>query len=95
MNSLHRVKVLGREVQVRTTASPDQVREIEAFVNSTINGLRDSMKTSDPQVIAIVALLNLAEACLQRAHEQDRMSGDVDDRAARLVRLIDEAVKTA
>lgn len=67
MNSLHRVKVLGREVQVRTTAAPEQVREIEAFVNSAVSDLQASMKTADPQVIAIMALLNIAETCLQHA----------------------------
>lgn len=95
MYSLHRVKVLGREVQVRTTAAPEQVQEIEAFVNSAISDLQASMKTTDPQVIAILALLNLAETCLQQAREYNRLNSTVSERASRLVRQIDETVKTA
>ncbi len=94
MNSLHRVKVLGREVQVRTTAAPEQVREIEAFVNSAVSDLQASMKTADPQVIAIMALLNIAETCLQHAREYNSLNSAVSERVSRLVRKIDETVKT-
>lgn len=94
MNSLHRVKVLGREVQVRTTASPEQVRDIEAFVNSAVSEVQSSMKSTDPQVIAILALLNLAEACLQHARDYNLLSDVVSERVDDLVRRIDETVKT-
>ena len=93
MNSSHRVKVLGREVQVRSTASPEQVREVEAFVNDTIVELQESMKTADPQLIAILALLNLGESFLVQSRESSRMEGLVHDRVSRLISLIDATVK--
>jgi cell division protein ZapA len=93
VNSLHRVKVLGREVQVRTTASPEQVREIESFVNSTIAELQASTKTVDPQVIAILALLNLAESFLQQSREHHRLNRILRERLSRLMLHIDETVK--
>ncbi|MRR57131.1 MAG: cell division protein ZapA [Deltaproteobacteria bacterium] len=93
MNSLHRVKVLGREVQVRTTASPEQVREIESFVNSTITELQASTNTADPQVIAILALLNLAESFLQQSRENHRLNRILRERLSRLMLHIDETVK--
>ena len=93
MNSLHRVKVLGREVQVRTTASPEQVREIESFVNSRITELQASTKTVDPQVIAILALLNLAESFLQQSRENYRLNRVLRERLSRLMLHIDETVK--
>jgi cell division protein ZapA len=93
VNSLHRVKVLGREVQVRTTASPEQVREIESFVNSTITELQASTNTADPQVIAILALLNLAESFLQQSRENHRLNRILRERLSRLMLHIDETVK--
>lgn len=93
MNSSHRVKVLGREVQVRSTASPEQVREVETFVNDTIVELQESMKTADPQLIAILALLNLGESFLLQSRESSRMEQLIHERVSRLISLIDETVK--
>lgn len=92
MNSLHRVRVLGREVQVRTTASPEQVRDIETFVNDTITELQTSMKTTDSQVVAIMALLNLGESCLLKSRENVRLKSIMSERLSRILRQIDETV---
>lgn len=93
MNSSHRVKVLGREVQVRSTASPEQVREIEAFVNETIAELQESMKTTDPQLIAILALLNLGESCLVQSREGSGTERLVREKISHLIRRIDDTVE--
>jgi cell division protein ZapA len=85
--------VLGREVQVRSTASPEQVREVETFVNDTIFELQESMKTADPQLIAILALLNLGESFLLQSRESSRMERLIHERVSRLISLIDETVK--
>jgi len=61
LNSLHRIKVLGRELQVRSTASPEQVRQIESYVNATIAEIEASTRIKDQQVVTILALLNIAE----------------------------------
>jgi cell division protein ZapA len=93
VNSLHRVKVLGREVRVRSTSSTDQVREVETFVNDTIFELQESMKTTDPQLIAILALLNLGESLLLQSRESCRKERLVRERVTYLISRIDETVK--
>jgi len=93
VNSSHRVKVLGREVQVRSTASPEQVREVETCVNDTIVELQESMKPADPQLIAILALLTLGESLLLQSRESSRMERLIHERVSRLISLIDETVK--
>lgn len=93
MNSLHRVKVLGREVQVRSTAAPEQVREVEALVNDSIDELRDSMNTQDSQLVAILALLNLGESVILQARETARTELLVQERVSCLINRIEEAVR--
>jgi cell division protein ZapA len=85
--------VLGREVQVRSTASPEQVREVETFVNDTICELQESMKTADPQLIAILALLNLGESLLLQSRASSGMERLVHERVYRLIGLIDDTMK--
>ncbi len=92
MNSLHRVKVFGREVQVRSSASAEDVREIESYVNDTIAQVQTSMKTTDFQILATLALLNIAESFLLQSRESSLQEHFVREKIARLTRQIDEAV---
>lgn len=92
MNSTHRIKVLGREVQVRSTATPEQVQEIETYVNRTISEVQALMKTGDSQLIAILAMLNLAESYMLQSWENTRLNDMMRERISRLIRHIDEAV---
>ena len=95
MISSHRVRVLGKEVQVKTTASAEQVQEIESFVNTTITELQAMMTTADPQIIAIMALLNLDESCLQQRRDSNGLRRLVTERVSRLLHMIEEVAQTS
>lgn len=89
---MHRVKVFGREVQVRSSASAEEVKEVESLVNDTIAQVQTSMKTTDFQILAILALLNVAESFLLQSRECSRQENFVREKISRLTRHIDEAV---
>ncbi len=93
MNSLHRIKVLGRELQVRSTASPERVRQIESYVNAAIAEIEASTTINDQQVIAILALLNMAESYMEissKSSESDRVD---DERLSQLLQHVEDALK--
>jgi len=92
VNSLHRVKVFGREVQVRSSASAEDVREVESYVNDTIAQVQTSMKTTDFQILATLALLNIAESFLLQTRECSLQEHFVRENISRLTRHIDEAL---
>lgn len=71
MSSLHRIRVLGRELQVRSEALPETVQEIEAFVNDKLSGVAASVTGGDSQVVAILTLMTIAEAYLSLVKEQE------------------------
>jgi cell division protein ZapA len=71
LSSLHRIRVLGRELQVRSAALPETVQEIEAFVNSKLTGVAASVTGGDSQVVAILTLMTIAEAYLSLVKEQE------------------------
>ncbi len=81
MSTLHRIRVLGRELQVRNSALPEKVRDIEAFVNAKLGEVA-SIKGNDPQLVAILTLMNIAEEYLSlvkehegaRRHEAERLN---------------------
>lgn len=70
---MHRIRVLGRELQVRSAALPEKVQEIETFVNGKLSEVAASVKGGDPQVVTILTLMTLAEAYLSLLSEHEAM----------------------
>jgi cell division protein ZapA len=82
--------VLGRELQLRSQASPDHVREVEAFVNSIIAEAAESTKGGDLQILAIVALMNLAEGHLSLSQAHEELKQQQKELALSLIEKIDK-----
>lgn len=89
MNSLHRVRVLGRELQVRSASPAEAVREVEAFVNEKLAEVATSVRTGDSQIVAILTLMNIAEAYLALARENETSRRQGRERISRLLQRLD------
>ena len=85
MNTSHRVRVLGRELQVRSEASTEAVREVEAFVNEKLAEVAASINSADSQIVAILALMNIAESYLALVRENDAYRQRGSERISRLL----------
>lgn len=90
MNYTHCIKVFGREIQVKSTANSETVKEVEAFVNDKISTVAASVKGGDSQVVAILAMMNIAETYLTLVKNCESSSRASDEKIEKLVRLIDE-----
>ncbi len=85
--------MLGRELQVRSHASPESVQEIETFVNDKIAEVAASVKASDPQLVAILALLNIAESYLSLAKERESSLQEGSARISRVLQRLGSIVE--
>jgi cell division protein ZapA len=85
LNSSHRVRVLGKELHVRSTSPVESVREIERFVNEKIEEVAAAVNTTDPQIIAILALMNISESYLALARENDACRQQGSERLSRML----------
>lgn len=92
MRHSHRITVMGREVQVRTTAAPEAVAEVEAFVNAELAEVATMVTGGDSQLIAILALLNIAESYLALARERGAEEQRGVEVVSRMLRRIDEGL---
>ena len=92
MSSLHRIRVLGRELQVRSSAHPEEVREIEDFVNGKLVGVAASIKGSDPQLVAILALMNIAEGYISLVRESEVSRQSEAERLNLLLQKLDNSL---
>lgn len=90
MNYTHCIKVLGREIQVKSTANAETVKEVEAFVNEKISAVSASVKGGDSQVVAILTMMNIAETYLMLVKNGESTRCASEEKIKKLVKLIDE-----
>lgn len=91
MKALHTIRILGRELQVRSSASPESVREIEAFVNGKVAEIGSYVSGGDSHTIAVLALMNIAEEYLTLLKERGKSAPGLDERIRGLIKRIDSA----
>jgi len=87
----HLLTVLGREIPVRSSASEEQVRQIETFVNTRIDALRTKLTIADPQLLVTLVLLNLAESYLE-LQAQQAGSKTLDAKVSKILERLDKAL---
>lgn len=92
MIKAHLVTVLGREIPVRSSASEEKVREVEAFVNTRIEAIRERLTTADPQLLVTLALLNLAESYLDLQRCRDS-ANTLETRITSMLERVDNALQ--
>ena len=73
MKTAHSVRVLGREISVRSSATVEKVQAVETFVNDRLQEIGSALKSGDAQLVLTLALLNTAEEMLDHrsAREAD------------------------
>lgn len=92
MIKAHLVTVLGREIPVRSSASEEKVREVEAFVNTRIEAIRERLTTADPQLLVTLALLNLSESYLDLQGRQNN-AHTLESRITNMLEQVDNALQ--
>lgn len=92
MKSAHRIRLMGRELQVRSAASAESVQEVESYVNQRLAEVASSLPSADQQLVVLLALLNVTEAYLAL---QRQSGGDSPDRfvVERILHRIDKALE--
>lgn len=90
--SSHRIRVLGREIQVRSSSSSEAVTAVEEFVNNRLAEVAVSLPNADQQLVTLLTLLNITESYL--ALQRGDVSGNIEGNAAlqRIAARIDRAL---
>lgn len=76
MVATHGIKVLGRDLQVKSAASAERVAEVEALVNAKLAEAETALNSGDTQLVVILTLMNLAEMylALQRGSQEQEQA---------------------
>ena len=90
MISSHRICILGRELQVRSSAAPEAVSEVELFDNAKLAEVSVAVQSADTQLVAILALMNIAEDYLAAVRERDSLRSEGESAVRRLLGRIEK-----
>ena len=85
----HTIRVLGRELQVKSAAPAELVAEVETLVNEKLAEANRSLNGGDTQLVVILTLMNLAEALVTARRAHDDESRSLNERAAALIARLD------
>lgn len=93
MKPAHRIRLLGREIQVRSNAPEEDVQEVETFVNQKLAEVAIKLPSADQQLVSLLTLLNVSESYLALRKgapaEETLSSGAVE----RLLKKLDMALE--
>ena len=89
MISTHSIRVLGRDLQVKSVSPPEHVAQVEAMVNDKLAEAGAAVSGGDNQVVVILAMMNLAEASLAAQKELEEQRRICSDRIAGLLKRLD------
>jgi cell division protein ZapA len=90
LKAAHSVRVLGREISVRSSAPAERVHAVEQFVNDRLQEIGSALKSGDAQLVLTLALLNTAEEMLdlRAAREAD---APLEDRLLGMIERLETA----
>jgi cell division protein ZapA (FtsZ GTPase activity inhibitor) len=83
------VTIAGEQYTLRAQATPEYTRECAAYLDEVISEIRRQVGAIDPQRIAILAGLALADQLLQARKEGAVLRSEVLETAIRLTAEID------
>jgi cell division protein ZapA len=84
MKTAHVVRVLGREISVRSSAPAERVQEVETYVNTRLQEIGSALKSGDAQLVLTLALLNTTEEMLNLSDMRESEQV-VEDRLRRII----------
>lgn len=93
MKTVHRIRVMGREIQVRSNTPAETVQEVETYVNQRLGEVAASLPHADQQLVALLTLLNITEAYLAATRQVEGREPLDRDGVARIVQKIDKALE--
>jgi cell division protein ZapA len=95
MSSVITVEIAGQRYPIRSGLDERYVTELAAYVDQKMRAASDSAPASDMLGLAVLVALNIADEFFrerEREREVRPPTGDLQERAVRLERIVDEAL---
>jgi len=91
-NSIVSVEIAGQRYPVRSSLDATYVAELASYVDQKMRAAADAVPASDMLGLAVLVALNIADECFRARQQQSSASGEINERALRIERLVDDAL---
>jgi cell division protein ZapA len=92
MSSVVTVEIAGQRYPIRSGLDERYVAELAAYVDQKMRVATDSTPTTDMLGLAVLVALNIADELFRARTEQSSAHGEINERAMRLERLVDDVL---
>ena len=96
MSSVITVEIAGQRYPIRSVLDERYITELAAYVDQKMRAAADAAPASDMLGLAVLVALNVADELFRERNQQQQQhtvaSGDLNERAMRLERIVDEAL---
>jgi cell division protein ZapA len=86
------VEIFGQRYPIRTTLEPEYVSRLATYVDEKMKAASESTTNGDPQRLAVLAALNVADELFRYRETMRAKDGQVAERAEELERLLDRVL---
>lgn len=91
-HSIVSVEIAGQRYPIRSTLDASYVAELAAYVDQKMRTAAEATPSSDMLGLALLVALNIADECFRARQLTSSTSGELNERALRLERLVDDAL---
>jgi len=92
MSSVVTVEIAGQRYPIRSSLDERYVAELAAYVDQKMRAASMSAPASDLLGLAVLVALNIADEYFRARQQQTSAHGDINERAMRLERLVDDVL---
>ena len=92
MTQVITVEIAGQAYPIRSTLDPKYVAELAAYVDEKMRAASDTAPSSDLLGLAVLVALNIADEYFRARDQQSSACGELNARALRLERLVDDVL---
>ncbi|HEX5109686.1 MAG TPA: cell division protein ZapA [Vicinamibacterales bacterium] len=86
------VEIAGQRYPIRSSLDERYVAELAAYVDQKMRAASVAAPASDTLGLAVLVALNIADEYFRARQQSSSASGDLNERAMRLERLVDDAI---
>ena len=90
-----RVNIFGQEYVIKTTADPQYIKEVAAYVNEKMIEIEESGidATSQQLKIAVLASMNITDELFMRKKNQSNLINKIEAKTLAITEFIDEKIE--
>jgi cell division protein ZapA len=91
-NTIVSVEIAGQRYPIRSSLDVAYVTELAAYVDEKMKAAASAAPTSDMLGLALLVALNIADECFRARQQSSSSSGELNERALRLERMVDDVL---